>query len=374
MDTGVFEYIKWRGDLSFKVSAFNEIDALIFCELSYLHLKGIVPSDFSSKGIPLHKVVELFFSAEDFSSRSDTGLFFNKNLLDLLKAVGEVPRYKDVSLIGFVESTDLVQEKQFAAFTTKLDDGSFFVAYRGTDDSIIGWKEDFNMVFVTPVPAQTEALNYLIQASKLKGKIRIGGHSKGGNLSVYAATYCPSSIQKRIIEVYNNDGPGFEYNITELKEFRPICDKVHTFVPQDSIVGMLLEHDEDYVIVQSVENGLMQHDPFSWQVCGTNFILLDKVSKQSVFIDHAIKDWLKGMDKDHREQFVDALYDLLTSSEASTFSELSEKWTKNPIAAVRSLLALNEETRSIVWNSIQQLFRSARTQIPSITDLFNKQT
>lgn len=374
MNSGVLEYIKWRGDLSFQSSPFNEIDALIFCELSYLHLKGIVPSDFSLKGIPLYQVADLFFSADDFSVRSETGLFFNNSLLELLKIVAKAPRFMNITLSGFVESTDVIQEKQFAAFTANLEDGSFFVAFRGTDDSIIGWKEDFNMVFVTPVPAQKEALDYLVLASKLKGKIRVGGHSKGGNLSVYASTFCPEKIQKRIIGIYNNDGPGFEFNITTIKEFQPVSDRVHTFVPQDSIVGMLLEHDEDYVIVKSAENGLMQHDPFTWQVCGTSFILLDKVSKQSVIIDRTIKDWLKGMDKAHREQFVDALYDLLTSSEATTFSELSEKWTKNPIAAVRSLLALNEETRSIVWNSIQQLFRSAKAQIPRITNLFNKQS
>lgn len=373
MDVSLFDYIKWRGDLTFDKVFFNEIDAIIFSMLSYINFNGIVSADFNKNGITLEQAANDFFYAEDVLKRSDTGLLFNKELLELLKLCASSARFKNVQLCGFVDSTDIAKEKQFAAFTAVLEDGTNVVAFRGTDDSIVGWKEDFNMSFTTPVPSQKDALAYVKDVAKqLPGKIRIAGHSKGGNLSVFAATFCPDKIKRRILGVYNSDGPGFEYDITQLEEFRQIADKIHTFIPQTSIVGVLLEHEEDYIVVKSNENGIMQHNPFSWQLDGPAFVTLDKLSHQGQIIDRTIKDWLKKMDKIQREKFVDALFELLTSSDAKTFSELAEIWTKNPAGALRSLLSLDEETRHIVWKALQQLFKTARHNLPMLSDFLNR--
>ena len=230
------------------------------------------------------------------------------------------------------------------------------------------------MAFITPVPSQKDALEYLTAAaSKLPGKIRVGGHSKGGNLAVYAATFCQPKIQHRILNIYNHDGPGFQTNITDTPEFNAIRDKIQTYVPQTSIIGMLLAHHNTYTIIKSEESGIMQHDPFSWQLDGPHFIIQDKLTDQSILIDKTIRTWLEKLDNKQREDFVDALYRVLTSSDAATLRELSEKWTRNPAMALRALLSLDENTRHIMWESLQLLFKSAAEHIPPLTEiLFNK--
>lgn len=374
MSSGILDYITWRGDLSLKQYPLNEIDALIFSELSYIKMNGIVSESFSRKGITLEQAAHDFFYAPDILERSDTGLFINNSLIELLRVMGNAPRYKNMQLCGFVESLDTAHEKQFAAITILPGDGTIFVAFRGTDDTIVGWKEDFNMAFITPVPSQKDALEYLTAAaSKLPGKIRVGGHSKGGNLAVYAATFCQPKIQHRILNIYNHDGPGFQTNITDTPEFNAIRDKIQTYVPQTSIIGMLLAHHNTYTIIKSEESGIMQHDPFSWQLDGPHFIIQDKLTDQSILIDKTIRTWLEKLDNKQREDFVDALYRVLTSSDAATLRELSEKWTRNPAMALRAFLSLDENTRHIMWESLQLLFKSAAEHIPPLTEiLFNK--
>ncbi len=360
----IFDYIIWRGDLSFEASPFNEIDALIFCEFAYLRLNGIVPEEFSQEGVTIAQAAETFFADSDVAARIDTGLFFSESVARMLKALATTERYGQLRLSGFVEEHDAASEKQFAAITIALGDGSFFVAFRGTDNTLVGWKEDFNMVFMTPVPAQQSALEYLCRAAtRLPGKIRVGGHSKGGNLAVYAATFCGKRVQRRIGDVYNNDGPGFELSITQAQEFQEISECVHTFVPNQSIVGMLLEHEEDYVVVESHETGLLQHDPFSWQLDGPHFQVVEQVSGGSKMLDRSVKSWLRDLSSQERERVVDGLFEILSSSQASTISELVDTWKKNPGKAVSAFLLVNAETRRLVWRAFQQLFRATHQEI-----------
>lgn len=229
------------------------------------------------------------------------------------------------------------------------------------------------MAFTTPVPSQQDALAYLAAAAReLPGRIRLSGHSKGGNLAVFAATFCPRRVKRRVLAVHNCDGPGFEYDITRLREFREVADRIRTFIPQTSIVGMLLEHEEDYTIVRSSGTGIMQHNPFSWQLDGPRFVTLDRLSDQGLIIDRTIKDWLKRMDRAQRERFVDALFELLLSSDASTLSELAEKWKRNPAGSFRSLMALDEDTRHVVWKALQQLARAARQNLPLLSEILGR--
>lgn len=362
--SSIFDYITWRGDLSLEASPFNEIDALILCEFAYLKLKGIVPQEFSREGVTVAQAAEAFFATADVLERIDTGLFFSESVARMLKTMATTERYGQMRLSGFVEEQDVANEKQFAAITINLGDGSFFVAFRGTDNSLVGWKEDFNMVFMTPVPAQQAALEYLCRgAARLPGKIRVGGHSKGGNLAVYAATFCGKRIQRRIQAVYNNDGPGFELSITQAQEFQEISEWVHTFVPDQSIVGMLLEHEEDYIVVESHETGFLQHDPFSWQLDGPKFRVVEEVSGGSRVLDRSIKSWLRDLSGEERERVVDGLFEILSSSQASTISELVDTWKKNPGKAVSAFLLVDSETRKLVWRAFQQLFRATHQEI-----------
>ncbi len=209
----------------------------------------------------------------------------------------------------FVSIIDEVAEIQFSAVTVELDDETVYIAYRGTDDTLVGWKEDLNMSFMDVVPAQAEALAYLEQVLHKHDyrKVYIGGHSKGGNLAVYAAVHVEDILQSSIVEVFNNDGPGFKDNILSKQQYMNISDRITTLVPQNSVVGLLLEHDETYQVVKSSQSsGIMQHDGFSWEVLGNDFIYLPSLD------DHRIsgmttKRTLEKMSADQREAFATVL-------------------------------------------------------------------
>lgn len=360
----ILDYIAWRGDLSFDVAPFNEIDALICCEFAYLKLQGIVPDEFTKDGIALSQAASAFFAAPDIMERSDMGLLFGEEVVGLFRAMAATRRYGQMRLCGFVERLDEVREKQFAALTLLLEDGSFFVVFRGTDDSLVGWKEDFNMTFMASVPSQKEALDYLVAAaSHLPGKIRVGGHSKGGNISIYSAAFCGRKIQKRIISVYNFDGPGFEMDISAMQEFQAIGGRVRTFVPEQSVVGLLMKHDGDYTVVKSQETGLMQHNLLSWQLDGPRFMEVEQVADASAIIDRSVKSWLKNLTVQERERFVEALFTVLASSQATSLSELADNWKRNPAKAMGALLQVDGKTRRMVWKAFQQLFRATHHEI-----------
>ena len=180
------------------------------------------------------------------------------------------------------------------------------------------------MSFMQPVPAQTEAVLYLEQMAEARpGDFTLCGHSKGGNLAVYAAVKCRSELKKRIMSVYSNDGPGFDVAFVRSEEYKEMKGKLHTIVPQSSVVGLLLEHAESHEVIRSTAAGLLQHNAFSWEVLGNRFIHLDSISEESRQIDTAIKDWMKAMKPAERERFVDSFYQTVTATGAKTLTELN---------------------------------------------------
>ena len=235
------------------------------------------------------------------------------------------------------------------------------MAYRGTDSTLVGWKEDFNMAFTTPVPAQRTAAEYLrARAAEKPGPLRVGGHSKGGNLAVFAAAFCGDETQGRILEVQNNDGPGFEAAVTAQPGYRRIAPRVRTLVPQSSVVGMLLEHEEAYTVVHSTQLGLMQHDLYSWQVRRAGFVCLESVDEGSRMVDRALKEWISSMTPAQRETFVDVLFGLLDASGAQTVGQLSLGWLKNAGALARTLKGIDEPTREAMSSILKALSHAAR--------------
>ena len=153
----------------------------------------------------------------------------------------------------------------------------------------------------------------------------IGGHSKGGNLAVYAAAFCSFATKSRVNVVYNNDGPGFHESIINSQEYQEILPRIHTFLPQSSIIGRLLNHKEQTTILKSTQTGIMQHDLYSWQVEGKKFVSLEELTNGSQFVDKTIKDWLKAVSPEQRGECIDILFQILESTEATTMSEISRK-------------------------------------------------
>ena len=215
--------------------------------------------------------------------------------------------------------------------------------------------------------AQRSAAEYLRDAARRRrGRLRVGGHSKGGNLAVYAAAHTPQPVQARLEAVYNNDGPGFCAGALDETGYAAVRERIRTFVPQTSIVGMLLDHEERYTVVRSRQVGLLQHDPFSWQVEGPDFVRLETVTSSSRFLSLTLKNWVASMDRERREAFVDALFDILGSAGADTTEELSEGWLKNAAAILSKLRSVDDETRRMLLEVLRALLAAARESMPEL--------
>ncbi len=306
--TNMFDYLTWRGDLSFTQDPVNPVDALIFSTLSYVGYAGELETD-PAAVVTLKAAAEELLSQENLENR-----YRSKTDLELLRAAAETLRFGSTRLCMYRDHLIPEQETQFAAVTFLLDDGTMFLAFRGTDYTLVGWKEDFNMSFRQVVPAQLLAKQYTREVgAEYFLPMRLGGHSKGGNLAVFAAARSSPMLQKRILEVYNHDGPGFTSYLMGDPGYLAMVPRIKTYVPQSSIIGMLLEHEEPYMVIQSKSHGVMQHDPYTWEVLGRSFIPVPEITQSSVFLDATIKTWYADMTDQERNQLVDVLYQILSA-------------------------------------------------------------
>lgn len=358
----ISDYIKWRGDVSFKYSVFNEVDALIFSQLSYLDFEDIVSENFNET-ISFSDAAELINRKLNYNP----GFLVNREIFELLKTAGKSVRFGTVQLCGYIATFDVKKEKQFAALTFIPENKKeVYVVFRGTDDTLIGWKEDLNMAFMAPVPAQKESIKYLEKAAEaFKKKIITAGHSKGGNLAIYSSAFCSEKIRRRITKIYNNDGPGFDLSVLKDGHFDIISDRIQNYIPQNSIVGMILDHVGNTTVVESSESGFMQHDPFSWHVYGKNFTTLDSTTAGSQFLDSTLKNWLQETPRDKREDFVDALYEILSDTGATTITELADNIKQRPAHFIKCLTKLESKTKKAVLQALKILFKAAKKSLPS---------
>lgn len=348
--TNLFDYLEWRGDLSLAQAPFNCVDALILCVLSYMSFEGAARC---GEPVELGDAARLLLARKEGEPGAR-----DENDRRLLQALERSARFSAMRLLACEERLDPAEEMQFAALTALTGDGAAFVAYRGTDNTLVGWKEDFNMSFAPVVAGQRHAAEYLERAAGLvSGPLRLGGHSKGGNLAVYAGAFCAPATQARIEAVFNNDGPGFAPEVLETEGYRLILPRVQTFVPQTSIVGMLMGHGDDYTVVHSDQVGILQHDPYTWQVLGPDFVRLEQVTAGSRLVDRALKDWLAGLPREERGHFVDAVFGVLQATGAVTVRQLVNP--HNARVLVRAMGGVDDETRAMMLRVLSALASSA---------------
>ncbi len=359
----LFDYLTWRGDLDFSESAFNEVDCLLLCQITYLNYLSLVPHDFTDKGPCLKDVALNMQNLKDFKQRSELGPGLNPRTMELFLEASKTRRFGSLCLCAFRNIIDLEQEEQFCAITFCSPKWNA-VIYRGTDSSIVGWKEDFNLGYLPQVPSQLDATEYLNQAfTELKGQIILGGHSKGGNLSLYAATHCKSECMDRIISIYNNDGPGFNTDFFKSERFLSIKDRLHTYVPQLSIVGMLFSHPDDYKVVRSNERGLGQHDPMSWILNGHGFDLLEKRDNASMFIGETVNQWMDDLSPAEKEDFIETVFGVLGSADITEVAQMKD----NPIKSLSKVIGvstkLSSKTRNAVLHTAGALLKTAMANL-----------
>ena len=361
----MFDYLEWRGDLSFQQASLNMVDSLLFSCMSYVVLDGIVGGLDDGVAITIEQAATQFSALPENKKQ-----LRDKNDERILLAMAQSERFARLTVQYYVQQLDKNAEKQFSAITIALDDGSHFIAYRGTDHSVVGWKEDFNMTFCSGVPAQLEAVRYLnAVAEKTMGNLYIGGHSKGGNLAIYAAAFCEPVVQNRIVNIYNNDGPGFLQDVVVSDGYLMIRDRIRTYVPQMSFFGLALEHEDDYFVIESTERFLMQHDPYSWSVHGAAFVFLEDVTPGGKFLDQTVRGWLAELSPTQREEFVDAVYEILTREDATTLQETAKRWMSNTSELIYSIRNVDDYTSEMIQRTLkllgQNILRAATMQVKS---------
>ncbi len=343
----LFDYIDWRGDLRFSEAELNEVDSLLLSMLSYIDMEEIVPSN-PSETVTLHTMATQYLRRH----RGEVpylGKIVPPEIISLMAKASKCRRFSEMKLTRYVNYISDEDQTQFSAVTFLLDNGKLFLAFRGTDDTLVGWKENFNMSFMLTVPAQLQAVKYLEETARFFfGDFYVGGHSKGGNLAIYSSVRCDPLLKDRILTVFNHDGPGFSKGFIEGADYLSIRPKLRTIVPHSSVVGMLLEHEENYEVVKSSTTGLLQHNGFSWEILGSKFIHLDTVTEESKLIDGALKGWLAEMPPEEREEFVDSLFETLSDANVKTLTELSAE----KIKLVKAWGTLDAKARNVILKCI----------------------
>lgn len=340
---------------------FSAVDSLVLSRFAYFRLPAAAKDARGWEGMRIAELFRADYYAELFRYNYDP-----ESAKRLLTALAANPRFRDIRVCGYVEQTDPATEKQFAAMCFLLG-GAVYVAFRGTDSTLVGWKEDFNMAFQCPVPAQISAAAYLSEAAAhCGGELLVGGHSKGGNLAVYAAAFCGGHVKRRINSVYSHDGPGFLPSVLESAEFAEISARVDKTVPQSSLIGMLLEHQENYRVIKSNGFSVWQHDPFSWAVESGGFSPVPGLTSNARYFDRVLNEWVAALTAAEREQLVELLFGLVDTENVQTTSQLRAEWKQSLPTAFRAASGMSREDRDFITRIAKALVSLCVRNFPEI--------
>ena len=334
----LLSYLKEYGRVSFEEEPLNELDIALFSQLPYIDFNSISFDNdikYSLKGL-----LKLYFVNHDKKDRY-LGLILPRDILPAIRKMSNCTRYKNVKVYNYINKINLEQEEQFSAITVDINRATKLVIFGGTDDHIVGWKEDFNSLYLPTTLSQKDAYKYLIDAGNYDNrKIYTLGHSKGGNLAMYASINAPQELQDRIINVYNFDGQGF-LSINSNKKFDEIYARILSICPRGSLIGRLFHHTEEAHIVNSSGVALFQHDIFTWEVKGTKFVYLERFDEISNSLDLLINGLIKELTITEKENFVEAFFDFLHIT-ATTLTELYQK----PFSIITSYIMLKAESKT----------------------------
>jgi len=363
---GILDYVTWRGDISLDYSPFNKIDALIFSQISYLNLKEFIPESFDEE-VPLENFSVFVDLKSEKKLKKTLGPLINPEIYNLLIEAARSERFGELRLCGFREFYSKKNCEQFCAFTVR-GKGWNCVCFRGTDDTIIGWKEDFYLGCLDQIPSQKHALEYLSDAmNSLKGKFYTAGHSKGANEAMYVAINALPKQKKRIVNVFNFDGPGFVKEVIESENFKSVSDKIISVYPECSIVGMIFYHPEKFDIVESSEFIVMQHDAFSWNLCGNDFVKKDEFEEESVFFHSTFNQFYSEMSRQQMKDITDKMFDLFLNAGVRTLGDIDKEKLQVSAKVIHGLHQLSGSERKEILNVAGLFLKAGKGNFP----LFN---
>lgn len=365
----ILSYIKNEGNRTFEDYPFNEVDSLILSQLSYLEFDGVIPklcedvfepkADNKASYDLIEEEKSVFL--KDIPGHPDFNNMFNIFWMadkeeKLISLAAKSKRYGDIKINSYKEVFSEDSDTQFAAVTYILPDESMYVAFRGTDATLLGWKEDMKIGYSKPIESQKLAAEYMNFVSRMNDyPIRTGGHSKGGNLAIFASMMCEVEARIRIIDIYNHDGPGFRPEIIENSAYSSLTDRIHKYIPKSSIVGIIFEND-DYDIVESYGMGALQHNAFSWKVENGEFVRCERKFFTKEATDQTINEWIYSLKEEELDVFVNSLYDILTVKDAKTIEDLKKNPFKSFTAAVNKYKELSLDNQEI----LEEIFKRMR--------------
>jgi len=328
------DYLTWRGDVPFSAAGINEADAYLLCKVGTPDLRGIVPEN--GTYIPLRRAMELYKAR---GGETNLGVLTSGRIVPALLDMAEKRRYEDVLLTGYRLQVSEADNEQFSALTLRLPGGGHWVTFRGTDDTIVGWKENLLMTVMDAIPAQEAAAEYLRWAGDtFPGELTLAGHSKGGNMAVYAAAAAEESLQRRITRVVNIDGPGFLESFLLSAGYANIQSRIRTFMPQYAMVGSLLYQGTDCAVVKSGAVFFAAHDGFTWEVeAPGNFVRCQELSPASRAYERTMKEILTGMTLAQRREFIEEFFGTLTATGAVTLTDLTDRKLREILRTARTL-------------------------------------
>ena len=345
------DYIRWRGDLPLAECAPNEVDYLIFSELVYAPLERCnnESGSLDGEGPSLISIFEKVFPEPLPKNAS----YVFRPRYDVWSLMADHRRFAEVRLDHFMSNFEPENDKQFAAAVFSYGFGAertAVVAFRGTDSTVTGWKEDFDMAYKSPIPAQTDSVAFLneVISSGTYENITVCGHSKGGNLAMYSAAMC--NAPDRIKAVYSFDGPGLDEASIRSDGYARVRSRIRSYVPQASIVGLLLAYHPDYAVVRSTAmGGINQHDTFTWQVEGPRFLEAEQVDRGSEAIDQALHEWLRQCSPDQRRVFVNTLFDILESTNAVQLSDMRRNVRASAASILEATRRIDPAAGRMIW-------------------------
>lgn len=330
----MLDYLDWRGDLSFDSDSFNEIDNIILSRLAYFPLKEDDNLTIQELSLDLKRT-------------------YKEDDANLIKRLANSNRFKDAILTNYVNVLDKEKNEQFAAVTIILNEHLMFVSFCGSNDSLISWHENFDMFYKNTISGQLTSISYLTKVlNSFKQDLIVGGHSKGGNLAIFSSSFIDFSLQKRIINIYNNDGPGFNAEIINSKGYQKIIPKIKTFVPQTTIVSTFFDRKEQEVVIHSKNKGIMQHNMYSWEVIGNKFIK-DVRDKNSYTIDNIVNEWVKETTKEERKEFTTNLFKIMDATNSDVFRELG-------VNSIKHVSDISKVYKEIDSNKRKEMFNILR--------------
>ena len=349
----IFDYLEWRGDVPFSTDPFNEVDNLVLAELAYTDFDGVVAPQ--GEPVSVRAVRDRYFRLHTRAEVRGRRTFTGPAPL-LLDPLADSVRYRDMRMAWYCNHISMEEVAQMAAVTLWPGDGTVYAAFRGTDNSLVGWREDCTFSYLAETPGQRMAVEYLNDHFRDGSlPLRVGGHSKGGNFAVYASVLCDEGIRKRIRNVFTNDGPGLASAVARLPAYRDLTPRIVSIIPENSLVGILMDSAVDHRIVRSSNRGPTAHDALSWLVRGNRFIPAEERSGFSVFFERSVRDWLADLSDEEKRRFVESVFGVLESTGSRTLEEMRQAPVQSALAVLRAARGLSPDRQRQVLAILTRL-------------------